>query len=312
MVKRYFPIAIALLFVMSGLYIVISKKAMKRHTLLETQTVDLGQFGTQKNCVQLPHFLKRMGTVPPVMIDLSQKHYYGIALLSGKNLQSVLHPKQWEQYGYLGTYTLDEQGNIFLVPMPFISIHPTTFNLQKNLYVLDSNTGKLSIFMKFDDVEPSANNPYGINAITYDCDDRTLWVSAIDKSDYQHQKGRIYHIDPAKRKVLETIHGFDALSLALLHTSTGKYLIAGSARDNGLYAYKFKQKKITKKPQKLLELPASNERIRKIRIRSKNRIELQSIPFTYSLIAQSTNKDRRIYIAYWDPSVKKFKIVENK
>ena len=129
------------------------------------------------------------------MIDLSQKRFKGIVLLYGKDFQQVLHPEQWEQYEHFSTYSVDEKGNVYLVPTPFISIRPTTFNLQKNIYKLDTKSGKTSIFMHFEDVLPSANNPYGLNAITYDCDDKTLWVAAIDESNYQSQKGVIYHIN---------------------------------------------------------------------------------------------------------------------
>jgi len=41
-----------------------------------------------------------------------------------------------------------------------------------------------------------------------------LWVSAIDRSDYHHQRGRLYLIDIESREILaENLEGYDILSL---------------------------------------------------------------------------------------------------
>lgn len=298
--RKYIPILLSLVVIIVAGYVVFSKKHAK--TIAVTQEVavnNIGTFGVQKTCASPPQFLKGLKIPQPVMIDLSQKRYKGIALLYGKQFKQTLHPKQWEQYEHFGTYTLDEQGNIYLVPTPYISIHPTTFNLQKNIYKLDTKTGKLSIFMHFDDVVPSANNPYGLNAITYDCDDHTLWVAAIDESGYQSQKGVIYHINTKTKEILQRVEGFDVLSMAIIKSQKGKYLLVGSARDNGLYAYTIEKGKLSAASQKLLELPAANEHIRKIKVKYHNELELQSIPFSYALIAQTAKQDRTFCHAVW-------------
>ncbi len=299
--RRYLPIFAALAVLAIAAYVVIQTK--NRQEVSESQVErqeNIGTFRKQKSCAKLPEFLKKRKIAQPVLIDLSQKHFKGIALRYGKKLNQVLHPKFWERYGYFGTYTLDEEGNIYLAPMPFISIEPVTFNLQKNLYRLDGKTGELSIFMHFDDVAPGAANPYGITAVVYDCDDRTLWVSSIDKSDYQSQKGTIFHIDPRSKKVLEKTEGFDALTLQIVRSEKGKFLLAGSARDNGLYAFRVNNGTLDPSPVKLLELPSAGEHIRKIKVKSKNLLTLQAIPFSYTLIAQSAKEDRTVYRAFWN------------
>jgi len=311
--KRYLPIVIALCFVAGGALLVVKKKSTDTAQQSSVQTLpELGMFDRNKRCAVPPKFLREKGVSQPVLIDLSQKKYTGVALLYGRNFSQVYHPVQWERFGHLGTYAADDQGNLFLVPMPFISIRPTTFALQKNIYKIDTTTGKLSIFMRLDDVYPSANNPYGINSIVYDCDDKTLWVSAIDESDYTHQKGVIYHIDPQDRSVIGKIEGVDALSLALIHTDTGKYLLVGSARENALYRYRLSSTSEAQGPFVVLQIPAAEERIRKIRIVGKSTLELQTIPFSYALIARSVDKDRRIYRAAWDSFSKTWKIGEKR
>ena len=307
--RRYLPLMLTVAVIAVAGYLAFSKKDAKRAAASAGAIENnIGAFGLQKKCAALPRFLRSLKIPQPVMIDLSQKRYTGIALHYGKNFRRTLHPKQWEQYGHFSTYALDEQGNIYLVPTPYISIHPSTFNLQKNLYRLESKTGKLSLFMHFDDVLPSANNPYGLNAVAYDCDDRTLWVAAVDESDYRSQKGVIYHIDPKTKEILQRVDGFDVLSMAIVRSQKGKYLLAGSARDNGLYAFRIEKGKLSPAPQKLLELPAANERIRKIKVKGENLLELQSIPFSYALIAQSSKRDRAYYRAVWDEAAGRWNI----
>ncbi len=302
--KRYLPLIIVSTFLVFLAIVVIQKKEVQTNMPSSTASVlksanNIGTFTRQRSCVRAPQFLTAMKIPQPVMIDLSQKHFKGIALLYGKHFKKVMHPKQWEQYAHLGTYAPDSTGNLYLVPIPYISIEPTTFNLQKNIYKLDSKTGKLTLWIHIDDIHPSANNPYGLSAITYDCDDGTLWVAAIDESDYRQQKGVIYHIDPRTKEILQRLDGMDALSLALLKSSHGKYLLVGSARDNALYAYPLKEQKLIDKSIKLLELPNANEHIRKIKVTGNNQLELQSIPFSYTLIAQTDKKDRTVYDAFW-------------
>ena len=311
--KRYIPIIITVLVVAIAGFVVVSKKNEKKDTaLLQKKENNLGNFSKQPMCAKAPQFLHALKIPQPVIIDLSQKRFKGVALLYGKDFKQVLHPKQWEQYEHFSTYTIDEEGNIYLIPIPYISIHPTTFNLQKNIYKLESKTGKLSIFMHFEDVLPNANNPYGLNAIVYDCDDKTLWVATIDESDYQSQKGVIYHIDPHNKNILQKVEGFDVLTMQIIRSQKGKYLLVGSARDSGLYAYPINKGKLSYIAEKLLELPSVNEHIRKIKIEKKNTLELQSIPFSYTLIAQTAKEDRSHYRAIWNQKTKHWKISKSK
>jgi hypothetical protein len=158
--------------------------------------------------------------------------------------------------------------------------------------------------MHLDDVVPSASNPYGITSIAYDCDDGTLWVSAIDESSYTTQNGVIYHIDIKSKTILQRVDGVDALSMYIVTSSSGKFLLIGSARDAGLYAYPIQHGKLYAKASKLYELPSDTERIRKIKLKKDNVLELQCIPFSYTLITQTDTQDRTYYKILWN-SIKK-------
>ena len=306
--KRLWPIAAALTVVVGLAAFVIVVKQQQEPSP-DVRAFDFGTFSPSRTCSRPPRFLRRRHILQPVMIDLSQKHYTGVALRYGQNFTQVLHPKQWEQYAHFSTYALDTVGNLYLIPTPYISIHPTTFTLQKKLFRLDTTTGEVGIFMSFDDVHPRPDNPYGLSAITYDCEDHTLWVAAIDESDYRNQRGVIYHVDPTSKRVMQRVQGFDALTLRTVHTSKGKFLLAGSARDNGLYAFDIAGGKgLASTPHKLLELPDPNGHIRKINLQAENQLELQAIPFSYSLVAQAAKEDRTHFSAKLSPKKQNWQI----
>ena len=297
--RNYLSIIIAVVVVASVAYVTLGtpKQTTTEQPTVQKTEADIGSFTRQRSCARLPHFLKQKGISQPVLIDLSQEHYKGVALLYGQHLRQALHPKAWERFEHFGTYALDGSGNIYLAPMPYISILPTTFSLQTNIYKLDTQTGALSIWMHFDDVKPSASNPYGIISLVYDCDDKTLWVSAIDQSDYTSQKGRIYHIDTKTKRIIDTYEGFDALTLSLLRTSKGKFLLAGSARDSGVHAFAITSKGL-QPPSKLFTLPDDKMHVRKIKVKANNTLQLQAIPFSYTLIVETGRQNRTFYQAH--------------
>ena len=305
--KKFLPIVVVI-FILGGLsYYIFNSGNKSSKPNIKKESFILKDFNKPKNCAVLPGFLYKKGILQPI-IDLSQQHYTGIAFYYGKNFDKVLHKKQWEQFEHLGTYTISSNANIYLTPNPFISIKPTTFNLQKAIYKLDGVTGKLSRWMVIDEVKPTSQNPYGLISILFDCKDNTLWVSSIDKSNYKEAKGRIYHIDIKNKKILSKTQGFDALTLNWIYTKDNRYIIAGSARDNGVYLFKLKGNSLEPKPIKLFELPDPTLRVRKIKVVGKNHLKVEAIKFNYSLVAQTAKKQRVIFDAIYDSKAKKWTI----
>jgi len=322
-VKRYFPIILSILIILVSFGVVYNIKNSKTPIKkIEKPDNNIGSFQKSRSCVRFPYFLSKMRIPQPIAIDLSQQHYKGLAFLFGRGFNRAVHIKAWERFDYFGGYALDRSGNMYLAPMPFISVKPYTFNLQKNIYKLDSKNGKLSIWLTLDEVKATSNNPFGIISIVYDCDDNTLWVSSISGSDYFTSRGIIYHIDIPTKEIIQKVEGVDALSLQLLKSEKGKYLLAGLAKDNSLVALEIKDNRlklsqnsresetsVPKKarinpsvPIKLFELPNKEEHIRKIKIVGKNHLQIQTIPFSYNLIAQTLEQAsiRKSYDLVWD------------
>ncbi|CAA6813490.1 MAG: Unknown protein [uncultured Sulfurovum sp.] len=299
--KKYLPIVISLLLVLVVAFVTIWQK---NSTVVEKEKVnDIGTFSKQQSCAKHPNFLNKLKIPQPIAIDLSQQQHKGLVFLYGQGLGKAVHLKTWEKFDHFSTYALDPKGNMYLTPMPYISVKENTFEFQKSIYKLDTNSGKLSVWMSLDEVRAGGNNPYGVISLDYDCDDHTLWVSAIDETDYDTNRGVIYHIDVKSKKVLQRIEGVDALTVRLLHSSQGKYLLYGSARQSGLFALKIEDSMLAANSIQLVELSNANEHIRKIKVRANNTLELQTIPFSYSLIAQtSRGEDRKFYGLSWDTS----------
>ncbi len=286
----------ALFTVLVALIYVKSLKEKRSVISLVENINNIGSFKLERSCIRHPNFLNKLKIPQPIAIDLSQKQHKGLAFLYGQGLKEVLHLKTWEKFDYFSTYALDFKGNMFLSPMPFISIKEKTFEFQKNIYRLDTNSGKLAVWMCLEEVRAGGANPFGVIALAYDCDDHTLWVSAIDETDYEESRGVIYHIDIESKKIIERLDGVDALSLKLVKSEKGKFLLFGGARENLLYALDTKELKVVK----LFSLPNPNERIRKIKVRGQNLLELQTILFSYTLIAESSLEDARSYYhLYW-------------
>lgn len=304
--SRYLPIAMALLLVLLAFALVYN---LKHHEDSRSVALQLGTFNRQQNCSIQPPFLSRLKIPQPIAIDLSQDRYRGLAFLFGQRLSRAIHLKAWERFDYFSGYVLDQKGNMYLTPMPYISVKPKTFDLQKNIYKLEGNSGKLSIWMSLDEVKAGSTNPFGIIAIAYDCDDDTLWVAAIDETDYTTQRGIIYHIDIKQKKILQRVKRIDALSLKLLHTQRGKYLLLGSARENTLCAFSVKEGKLSAVSHKIFSLPDANEHVRKIMVRGHNHLEIQTIPFAYTLLAQTAQQGvRSTYDAFWDVNTAQWKL----
>ncbi len=308
--KKLIPIISVVLILAVAAYMLLFKQnsPIAKSVAQEEMVLNLKEFNKVPSCARLPMFLYRAGVTRPI-IDLSQEKYTGIAFHTQKG---TIHKKEWEKFEYLGTYAINPNGDIYLTPNPFISIKPTTFNLQKGIYKLDSNSGNLTRWMVIDEVKASPTNPYGLISITYDCKDNTLWASAIDKSDYKGSKGRIYHINPKTKDIIEKIENFDALTITILKAKDKRYLLAGNARDNSLYAFVFNNNKISKTPYKLLTLPTPNLHIRKIKVADKNTLLLEAIKFKYSLVAETNKKQRYIFIAKHNPDNNSWSIKEQK
>ena len=294
--KRYLPIIVAVCVVLGLGYVVVTKKEHATISVDQKEHRFTTLLSPLKSCAKRPNFLAALHAPSPVMIDLSQKRYKGIALLCGRDFNKVIYPPAWRKEGHFGTYVLDKEGNILLVPMPYISIKQDTFDQQKHLYLINTDSGQLAPWKTFNDIQPSANNPYGLVAIAYDCEDDTLWVSALDRSDYHHEAGRIYHVDRKTKRILQQIEHVDALSLALARTKRGKkVLLVGSARRNVLLAYTLEDTKVHSPAYTVTMLPSARERIRKIKVRKEGEILLETIDFSYTLISQSAQQDRILY-----------------
>jgi len=308
-VKRWIPVIAALLLVGVGAWLVFTQtQPTAASVATQEATVDF-PIVPQQRCARLPRFVKRISPTP-VMIDLSQKEATGVALRYGPKFADMYHPPSWARFGHMGTYTADVYGNLYLAPMPFISVKSDTFRRQQALYRIDAKSGKLEEWMRFEDVKPDAHNPYGIVSVVYDCSDHTLWVSAVDQSTYEEAKGRIYHIDIKTRTVLKTVRGVDALTLAIGYVEGRKVLLFGNAKDPTLELYDIRNDR----RMLVVRFDDPQLRVRKIRMYTPEAMKVELIAFRYSLVAASSERlqERTVVYVKFDRSERKWRTLRKK
>jgi type VI protein secretion system component Hcp len=63
-------------------------------------------------------------------------------------------------------------------------------------------------------------------------------------------------------------------------------------------------------PLKLFNLPDASLRVRKIKVIGKNMLKIEAIKFNYSLITQTTKKQREIYTANYNLSTNRWIITK--
>jgi hypothetical protein len=314
MMKRFLPLVAVVLLLALAAYMVVEKKRISGETgkTVTSQTARLeldAPLRPLPSCARPPAFLRRLGISQPVLIDLSQEHYTGVAMRYGKGFRQVYNPETWRRFGHMGTYAVTEKGDIFLAPMPYISVKSDTFDAQRNIYRIDGKTGEMEIWKRFDDIKPDGTNPYGIVTLAYDCTDKILWIGAIDKSRYGEEKGRIYAIDVSTKMIKRRIEGIDALTLYVgLDADGKKRLLVGSAMRPVVTALSYDGSLRSD----IVILPDATMRVRKIKIGKDGTLRLQAIPFGYTLIAAGTSGEKRVPInAVWNYDKKAYFVHAN-
>ncbi len=273
------------------------------------------RLGPADYCTVLPVFLKKYPLKKNVAIDLSQTLCKGIcfreAIAGGKILK---HP-QWDDFGAFGPYALDEKGNIYLAPIPFVSVDEHDPREQNKIYRMDSDSGRIVPFMTLpDDVPYNPQNPYNILGLAYDCDTRSLYVATVRGSSFDKELGRIYQIYVPKKKIVDVVHGLDAMGLAVWNDPDAKYLYYGSARTPEVYRIRLGRRGelSTHKPEKVLALSqysgGRDDRCHRIRFLRDNTMLLKGVEFDYTLRSQSDVR-RNIYRFRYQPQTKSWKFV---
>ena len=192
--------------------------------------------GLVNTCRKIPPFIKQLHMRQPAIDSKQQGHAGGLLIRDIANNQTWQHPS-WKKSGHLAAFERDNHGNIFVAPLPYVSLSQNPPEKQNQIYKIDANTAEMSLYLKMPSKHiPNTKNPFGTMGMFYDCDTNSLYVTSVAGSTPRVEKGVIYQIDLANHKVVSQFDATDAIGVAVFNTLKGKKLYFGSARAPHIYS----------------------------------------------------------------------------
>jgi outer membrane protein assembly factor BamB len=271
-------------------------------------------------CKSQGAFIKSVGFNPArSALSTSENRKMGLVLIQfnengdttngGKKIYQ--HPS-WKSAGWLGPILIDPQGNCFVGPIPVINLLDNPPAKQNTIYKVDANTGEMKTFMELPVAENiSPTNPYGILALAYLCESNTLYVSTVQGSTRDTEKGFIYAIDATTGKVIDKISNIDAIGMGISYLSGKRRLYFGSARTPDVYSVVLsKDGKFIGSPALEFSIadlgPRGDDKVRRIKFdKTTGYMQIYAVEFNYNLTAP-TEKQESIYAFAWNEETQKW------
>ena len=221
------------------------------------------------------------------------------------------HPT-WKKGGWLASIVLDEAGNIYTAPAPFINSLNNPVKEQNVIYKVDGQTGIMEDFLHLPLPDSlTQNNAYGIIGMIYLCESGVLYVSTVLGSDRHVQRGGLYAIDVKNKNIIDHITGRDIMGLGITYISGQRKLFFGSGRTTDVYSITL-SKAGRFKEDPVMEFSLSglgargDDKVRRIITDNNGNLEVHAIEFNYNLIAPK-EKQESVYLFIYDDSEKKWK-----
>ncbi len=257
-------------------------------------------------CKVEPSFPLKYGLQSPLSIDLSNRFGGGLFIVEARQGGKRLQLPEWKKAGFFGPYTLDEKGNIYLGPVPHVSLYDQPPEYQNQIFVVNNKTGDIQSFVRLPyAAPPSPRNPFGVMGLAYDCDVKTLYATTVTGSSPDEERGAIFQIDSKTGDVLDKLEGVDALGIGIFNHPSGKKLYFGSARKPEIFVIDLDKDGHFKGQARFLfslqQLSGGKfEHAHRIRFNRKNQMEVKAIEFNYTLMAAS-DPLRDIYVFDYNP-----------
>ena len=282
----------------------------------EAYNAAIAQMGAVTDCQSSPQFsaeLSKDGT--QLMGGTNAKGYVGYVMINATTGQVVQHPS-WTKAGYLGAFTYDKLGTVYLAPAPLASLELNPVEKQNILWSIDTKSAEMTPFI---DLPPAKafneNNPYGLVNFAYDCDTNLLYAASIASSSPTEEVGRIFRIDLSTKKVIDQLEGIEALSMGIYQGINDKRLYYGSARTGVVSSVKLEADgsfgNDTREEFSLSALANTTKRPRRLIFRTPDQLEVRAFPFNYSLNVTSENQDTYYYFSY-SPETDKWTLYNTK
>ncbi|MCF6288345.1 MAG: hypothetical protein L3J53_03800 [Proteobacteria bacterium] len=276
--------------------------------------------GLVNKCRKVPTFIHKLKMRQPAIDSKQQGHSGGLLIRDMANQKHVWQHESWSQSGHIGAFDRDFVGNIFVTPMPYVSLKKNPPETQNQIYKIDAKTGQMSLFMQIDsDKTPNTRNPFGTMGLSFDCDTNSMYVSSLAGSEPLTEHGIIYQIDITNNKIISQLEQTDAIGVGVFNTLKGKRLYFGSARNPHIYSVLLdEQGKFSGSGKKryefsLAEIQGGNTTVaKKIQFNknaNKHQMIVKEIEFGFRLIAEN-NPNLKKYIFQYSPAQDKWVFVQ--
>ncbi len=274
---------------------------------------------TANNCKSNPSFINAMGfDGRNSFLSTSEQQTMGLVLLQSEQagnpnarIVKTHQDPSWTRGGWLAPILLDEAGNIYTAPAPFINILNNPIANNNTIYRIDSKTGLMEEFMRLP-FEDSINteNPFGIIGMAYLCETGTLYVSSVAGSRRYEENGHIYAIDLKNKKIIDQINHTDAMGMGISYATGKRQLFFGTGRNSAIQTVTLSSKgKFSGSPETVFTLenlgPRGDDKVRRIRSDQYGNLVVHGMEFNFNLIAPR-EKQETIYNFYYDAEGKKW------
>ncbi len=264
----------------------------------------------QNNCKRMPAFVSKMGFPNGSSFETTDERKMGLILrqrAQAGNINSTIvkeyqHPS-WTKGGWLAPIVLDEQGNCFVAPAPFINLLNNPNNKRNIIYKVDSQTGVMDEWITLPTPDSTVQNPFGIIAMIYLCETRTLFVSTLAGSDRQNERGGIYAIDADSKKIIDKITGIDAMGMGVNYIEGKRKLYFGTGRSSDIFSVTLtKNGAFDNKPTKAFTIEnrgvRGDDKVRRIFTNTDGSLTIAGFEFNYNLIAPREKQETQYTFSY--------------
>lgn len=263
------------------------------------------QVWSSATCKKTPLFASTQGFSKEVVLTTSYPGKKGLVLADPVNMSKYYQDSGWSAQGFMGLFTTDEEGNVYLLPAPHVNLSDNPIDRNNFIYKVDSKTGRLSVFAKLPNIaDNNSSNAFGVLGIAYQCAHKCLYVSTVNGSKRKDELGRIYQLDVSTGRILDSLTQFDAYGLLPITIDDNEILLAGSARNSNLYQIQLNKKGgFSSQPVVTLSVaglgPRGDDRVKKIDFDSKTfQILLKGHEFNFNLSAPSEDQQTTYAFAW--------------
>ena len=190
--------------------------------------------GAVIGCQQIPPFARSLGFGNQTALSTSDRTLQGLVLIEGT--RKYQHPS-WKSAGSLAPLQRDAAGNVYAAPAPWIDTLENKPDEQNKVYKADGQTQEMKKFVELPNRKnPTAENPFGVLGLTFDCDTNSLYAATVSGSTRKETNGAVFQIDVKSGKVFSTKEGIDAIGMGVFNSAKGKRLYYGAARNSEVWS----------------------------------------------------------------------------